>query len=260
MNFQPGFCLSIGTKGHCLRLLVALSVWGSAGAQTPKQYDFRYTVSDNHIQVFDDGFVTRIQLPEGHLVPTVIALQPEGEVLLPPKREPPYLVFEGLYSRLALRWSGKPDVKVVYTGSTTARLPRAAAFGSVAPKSAFGAIDPPLNAVAGTVKPGSIATSSPMPSMPDYLEAPAIGFDFKASDRTISGAIRRWASAANYKVVWDLPLTMDAPVSGDVPVGAANMQDALEKVVAALQRKGYDIQATVYSNRVIRFSSTGSAM
>ena len=244
-----------------LTLVAALCLGGAAQAQTqtPKQYDFAYTVGHEQIQVFDDGFVTRMQLPEGVLVPTVIAVQPEGEVLLTPRREPPYLVFEGLYSRLALRWSGKPDVKVVYSGNTAARLPRAAAFGSVVPQSSFGAIGAPVNALAGS-KPIANASAGAMPGIPAYLEAPPAGFDLQTRDATISGSLRRWASATQYQLVWDVPPALDAPVTADVAIGAANMRDALERVLAALQRKGYDLQATVYSNRVIRFSSSGSAM
>lgn len=237
-----------------LVLLAALCLCGAAQAQTPKQYDFNYTVGHEQIQVFDDGFVTRLQLPEGVLVPAVIAVQPEGEVLLAPRREPPYLVFEGLYSRLALRWSGKADVKVTYSGNTAARLPRAAAFGSVVPQNTFGAIGAPVNAVAG--KPVAPTNAGAMPVIPAYLEAPPSGFDLQVSDATISGSLRRWASATQYQVVWDVPPTLDAPVTRNMPVAAAHMRDALEQVLAALQRKGYDIQATVYSNRVIRFSSS----
>lgn len=101
------------------------------------------------------------------------------------------------------------------------------------------------------------AASSPAlqaPREPIYLEVPSTGFDFKAVDRTIAGTIRRWASATNYQVVWDAAPTTDAPVTGDAVIAAGSMKEALGKVVTALQRKGYDIQATVYSNRVIRFT------
>ena len=109
-------------------------------------------------------------------------------------------------------------------------------------------------------------TSVALPQVPDPLtqsaikssEVPAAGFDFKAADKTVGGSIRRWAAATNYQVVWDAPLTSDAPVTGDVVIAATGMKEALEKVIAALNRKGYDLQATLYSNRVIRFS--GSAM
>lgn len=107
--------------------------------------------------------------------------------------------------------------------------------------------------------PGSVATATqtPTPKAPVNAEVPPSGFDFKAIDKTIAGTIRRWASATNYQVVWDAAPSVDAPVTGDAVIAAASMKEALDKVVTALQRKGYDIQATVYSNRVVRF--TGGA-
>lgn len=98
------------------------------------------------------------------------------------------------------------------------------------------------------------ATASPVTAAVANSEVPAAGFDFKASDKSILGTIRRWASATNYQVVWDAAPAADAPVTGDAVISAASMKEALDKVVTALQRKGYDIQATVYSNRVVRFT------
>ncbi len=98
------------------------------------------------------------------------------------------------------------------------------------------------------------ATNPVVTQPPANLEVPPAGFDFKALDKTISGTIRRWASATNYQVVWDAAPSADASVTGDAVIAAASMKEALDKVVTALQRKGYDIQATVYSNRVVRFT------
>lgn len=96
--------------------------------------------------------------------------------------------------------------------------------------------------------------SAAAPQAPVNLEVPPSGFDFKAGDKTIAGTIRRWAGATNFQVVWDAAPSVDAPVTGDAVIAAASMKEALDKVVTALQRKGYDIQATVYSNRVVRFT------
>ena len=101
---------------------------------------------------------------------------------------------------------------------------------------------------------GLASVAAAAPQTPVNLEVPPTGFDFKAVDRTIVGTIRRWASATNYQVVWDAAPSVDAPVTGDAVIAAGSMKEALDKVVTALQRKGYDIQATVYSNRVVRFT------
>ena len=86
------------------------------------------------------------------------------------------------------------------------------------------------------------------------VDVPADGFNFRASDLTVAGTIRRWAASTNYQVVWDAPAHSDAAINGDALMQSASMKEALEKVVSGLQGKGYDIQATVYSNRVIRFT------
>jgi hypothetical protein len=103
-------------------------------------------------------------------------------------------------------------------------------------------------------RPEAAVSPAAAAQAPVNLEVPPSGFDFKAGDKTIAGTIRRWAGATNFQVVWDAAPSVDAPVTGDAVIAAASMKDALDKVVTALQRKGYDIQATVYSNRVVRFT------
>lgn len=100
----------------------------------------------------------------------------------------------------------------------------------------------------------SVAEQAQASVVPVQAEAPSNGFDFRSSDQTVAGTIRRWAAATNYQVVWDAPASSDAPINGDAVLQSSSMREALEKVVAGLQSKGYDIEATVYSNRVIRFT------
>ncbi|MFC6281225.1 TcpQ domain-containing protein [Polaromonas aquatica] len=100
----------------------------------------------------------------------------------------------------------------------------------------------------------AVPASAPAPQAPVNLEVPPTGFDFRSGDKTIAGSIRRWADATNYQLIWDAAPSVDAPVTGDAVIAAVSMKEALDKVVTALQRKGYDIQATVYSNRVVRFT------
>ena len=106
-------------------------------------------------------------------------------------------------------------------------------------------------------KETAVAAAQPA-EPPKPLEVPPTGFDFKASDRTISNTVRRWAAATNYQVVWDAPATSDAPINGDAVMTAAHMKEALEKIVSSMQNKGYDLQATLYSNRVIRFTRSNA--
>lgn len=113
------------------------------------------------------------------------------------------------------------------------------------------------NAAKPAAKETAVAAAQPA-EPPKPLEVPPTGFDFKASDRTISNTVRRWAAATNYQVVWDAPASSDAPINGDAVMTAAHMKEALEKIVSTMQNKGYDLQATLYSNRVIRFTRSNA--
>jgi len=84
------------------------------------------------------------------------------------------------------------------------------------------------------------------------------GFTLMTSDRTIQGTVRRWAQALNYRVVWDAPEELDAPITGEGQIRAASMIEALEQIVTGLRSKGYQLDVTVHSNRVISFTPAGA--
>lgn len=123
-------------------------------------YDFQYRASDNRVNVFDDGALTRIQLPEGTLLPTILALQPKGEVVLHPRRDGPFLAVEGVHMQLRLRWANARDVAVAYTGQKLLpeRAGQGAAFGAVAATSSYGSAAKPVAArVSAPVAPSASA-------------------------------------------------------------------------------------------------------
>lgn len=88
------------------------------------------------------------------------------------------------------------------------------------------------------------------------VEIPEGGFQFRASDRTVSATLRRWAGETNHQMLWEAPAMYDAPITGNAAMQAENMKDAIERVLSSMQRKGYPIQATIYSNRVIRVTAS----
>ena len=96
------------------------------------------------------------------------------------------------------------------------------------------------------VHPEEVAAKQP--------DAPADGFTFKAADQRVSNTVRRWSAAMNYQVIWDAPADLDAPVTGPGLIYAASMKEALSKLMVGLKKSGYDLQITIYSNRVIRFT------
>lgn len=133
-------------------------LFATAGIQTvhaQTRYDFGYRISDDRIQIFDDGQHTRIVLPEGTLTPTVVAVQPSGEVLLMPSRDGTNLVFGGIYTRLVIRWSNGREVVANYQGENQVQVRngKPAAFGTVQPVAGYGTPPPPIYRAPDAVQP-----------------------------------------------------------------------------------------------------------
>ncbi|MDO8768395.1 MAG: TrbG/VirB9 family P-type conjugative transfer protein [Burkholderiaceae bacterium] len=126
-------------------VLLALSV--TAWAQNVR-YDFDYRTTDQRVQVFDDGKVTRIQFPEGTPDPTIVAVEPKGEVLLKITKEAPHLIVNGIYSRLVMRWGNRREVQAVYNGvgadAGSERSGSAASFGTLEPQAKYGSVAKPV--------------------------------------------------------------------------------------------------------------------
>ncbi len=110
------------------------------------------------------------------------------------------------------------------------------------------------SSIESMVRSGALTKEQVIETRTPNREVPVTGFDFRATDKTISKTITRWGRSTNYEIVWDADPSIDAPVNGDAMLAASSMKEALDKVVIALQKKGYDVQATAYSNRVIRFT------
>ena len=279
--------------------LIQVAVWtvlgtmGSAHAQTAPiqqaqkpqvRYDFAYTVADNRIQVFDDGSVTRIALPDGTLAPTVVAIRPGGEVLLVPRRDPPNLVFDGIHARLVLRWANGREVMATYKGSNhmTERNGVPASFGAALPAASYGTSPAPVAAVAqpaqvegvvdgeAVVMPVAVPPAVPVPR----LNAPPSMAPVAASVAPVApaSAVPPIAIAANAAMVWHI-LASDGSLSktlarwsrGRVPIAWEADKDfpaidatyhgdyfaALEQVMKDTAHSQYPLHACVYDN-VIR--------
>lgn len=86
------------------------------------------------------------------------------------------------------------------------------------------------------------------------LDVPPGGFRMVAADKNIQTTVRRWAASVNYSVVWDVPPELDAQIGGDALIQAGSMKEAVERLLTGLRQAGYMLDATFYSNRVIRFT------
>ncbi len=249
--------------------LIAAAI-GMAGmscvAQAQSNYDFAYQSSDPRILAFDDGGQTRLQLPEGVLLPTVLAIRNQGEVLVPLRRDGPYLVTQGVYTRLVLKWGNAREVNIQYTGhaALSTRNGPAVAYGAAPPEAVYSPAPRPVPAMARAddIPAPQIAGIAEFqqafaPATP--VEAPVSGFDFLPSDNTISGTIRRWARDTGYELVWELPVALDPVIRKTGSLKVTTMKDALEAVLAGLRLKGYPVNARMYSDRVIHFTVAGQS-
>ncbi|HEX2544495.1 MAG TPA: TcpQ domain-containing protein [Ramlibacter sp.] len=118
------------------------------------------------------------------------------------------------------------------------------------------------------VEEGSVAAAPKPPSTPSAPaptaarpplpvpagEVPAGGFTLAVADGTISGAVRRWAQALGYQLVWDAPEQLDAPITGSATLPASHLAAALESLLHGLKNHGYSLEVTLHANRVIRFT------
>lgn len=80
-------------------------------------------------------------------------------------------------------------------------------------------------------------------------------FNLTAADKTVQGALRRWATQSGHELVWHAPAAMDAPINGDVTIPGSTLVEALDRLLGGLKEKGYELDAVVYSNNVIRVTA-----
>lgn len=258
--------------------LLALSV--PAWAQNT-QYDFDYRTTDQRVQVFDDGKVTRIQVPEGTQDPTIVAIEPKGEVLLKPTKESPYLVLNGIYSRLVMRWGNRREVQAVYGGGANSGLQKertgsAAAFGSVEAQAKFGSVAKPVEvvlakpataapevvvarapvAVPAAVEPvAAVAATTPQTKpaeikpalLPQEPVQPAKTWKIDVRDVTLSNTFTRWAEASGQKIRWDA----DKHVLVEAPdTLSGSFEDVVTAVLSSpgIAQGAYPLEVCFYPN------------
>lgn len=77
------------------------------------------------------------------------------------------------------------------------------------------------------------------------------------ADRTIKGALARWAREAGWQFVWDVPTDFAVDASATIN---GTLEDALNAVAQALKRSQVPIQVILYEgNKVIRVVGEGAA-
>lgn len=78
-------------------------------------------------------------------------------------------------------------------------------------------------------------------------------------DKTMSGAILRWAKSAGQSVLWQAPADLDAPITGTGEIQAPSLKAALDQVAQGMAAKGYPLSIQSGADGTIRVSSAGAA-
>lgn len=249
-----------------------LTVSANAQSASSQKYDFNYRVSDDRISVFDDGKVTRIQLPEGMTIPIVMSQEPAGDVLLDLKKDSPYLSIQGTYSKLVMRWSGKREIVASYNGPIEIeRQGRPAAFGMATPARTYGAVSEPVEfektqmAVQTTEKAPGLSTvekqqaestvqtvAANAPTNAPAIEPQGAKFEVSPVDQNFRKVLMKWSKDSGWTFEpehW--AVARDIPVSGSDAV-ISDYKTAVRRLLKSTTLTDLPVQPCFYSNNVLR--------
>lgn len=274
-NLFPQFQSLMPSPTRWIGFVAMLAVSALSAAQevatTPVarvKYDLNYSVSDDRIQVFDDGFVTRLLLPEGTLIPLVVSMRPQGEVLQELRKAPPYLVIEGLHAKLVLNWANQRKVAIQYTGAQALaeRAGQPVAFGATKTFQAYGRAQPPVSAVPlAPADARRLATAESAPGLPVFVDGkqgtvaletaqtpppapiPPKRWEIQQSDGLLSRALRRWAKDTGKLLFWG---ETTKEIQAIPAVYEGEFMDVLTQLMQDSARSTYPLQVCVFSNAV----------
>ncbi|PUE08661.1 hypothetical protein B9Z51_06840 [Limnohabitans sp. T6-5] len=263
-------------------LVACILAMPAVQAQDKGAFNFRYRVSDSRVNIFDDGSNTRLQLPEGTLIPAVISIKTNGQSIIDLKRDGSYLVIPGVHQTLKLIWANGREINVVYAGeSTPERMGGAAAYGTVTPIQQYASAQRPAAvsqqpdsgqqratenawAAAGRVPQfaqhvetvQASAVQAPLPGQygtPVTTAAPVVPpFKLQAPE-TVRTALDRWSKSAgwafgpeHYTVSFDIPV-----LANDENLGT-DFKTAVRLLLDSTALTDAPIQPCFYSNKVLR--------
>lgn len=219
-----------------------------------RPFDFAWQLAGDPeimpVQVFDDGARMWLQFPAEGAWPAVFEVGMEGWRPLSYRREPPYMVLEGVYPELALRGGHLQGVirRLIREPEIAAEVPSPSDTPSAAILTE-GSFTAPVAVPASIDTSSEGATPAPVTEVPVEIAAP---FIVSPADVTIRQALARWAQVAG----WTFSAEHWA-VDVDIPlVGAATFEtdfkSAVRELLAATEMGDRPLQPCFYSNRVVR--------
>ncbi|QBQ39267.1 hypothetical protein E1742_03960 [Pseudoduganella plicata] len=104
-----------------------------------------------------------------------------------------------------------------------------------------------------------VTTSAAVAASPVAAPAPAAGndrWDIVVADRTLNAALARWAAAAGWQLLWELPVDYAVQAQTTVP---GKFEDAVTVVVNSMEGAEIPMKAIFYSgNKVLRIMAKGA--
>jgi Toxin co-regulated pilus biosynthesis protein Q len=98
-----------------------------------------------------------------------------------------------------------------------------------------------------------------VPPLVAPVQAPAAGndrWDIVVADRTLNAAMARWAAAAGWQLLWELPVDYAVQAQTSVP---GKFEDAVTVVVNSMEGAEIPMKAIFYSgNKVLRIMAKGA--
>jgi Toxin co-regulated pilus biosynthesis protein Q len=237
-------------------ITLAMTTLSAAAVTTDRSYYVMEQASPQRFEVYNDGRNTYLESIPGLVVTGATA---DGER---------YIV-NGVPQQIRGFMNGKPitvvrgtppvpkpaapDPAVVNAqikqlteklNNLSARVPApASASQSTTAPGSTGSAAGPVSIGAPVSSTGNVATNAPK-SISEQA------WDIRSSDKTIYGAMKRWAKTAGWQLMWDTdgndyPVIAEASYKGqfDVAVGG---------VMASLERSQYPLRACLYENRAVR--------
>jgi hypothetical protein len=262
----------------------ATTVTAAPDQSPPARYDLRYSVTDDRLQIFDDGVNTRMLLPEGTQIPLVRTFKSGAEQLVVLQREAgtQFILIPGLHHKLIMTWPGQRHVNVSYQGNAhqAARAGANVAYGAAPVAAAHGLAATPMLPPAPSQDPGVSGQAAPVvPSAAARTavaasETPAAGvpgapegrvgtpapsaWEVRTADVHLENTFKRWAQLAGYQLLWDTDRQVLIPATDSF---AGSLPEAINRVLTspAIRHSDHPLEAVIYSNNppLIRITRLG---
>lgn len=198
--------------------------------------DFGWKLSGNRLvaplQVFSDAQRTWLHWHPHQSVPVVVAIGPDGEQVVPYRRQDPYTVIEGHWPQLSFR-----------AGRHLAHAHKLNAQGAVSASREATGLAPSLALAQPDIHPQP-------PAEPARSHAPV--FAVTPEDQHLRLALSRWSGLSGWRfqpehwgVDVDIPLTAGASFTDDFVT-------SVQALVASTELSDRPLQPCFYTNQVLR--------